>query len=478
MSMDSLTKEWSRLSLSEQEGNMFDFDNKNIKPGSMLAARFFTKRALSVEVVARTFRPLWKTKQEFRIKDLGNHLILFTFEDELDAEKILLGAPWSFDKYLVALCRYETDQSLKELRFDKAEFWVQVHDLPARRMTIEAAEGICKPLGRLSHCCDEEEIDGGNFMRVRVELDITKPLSRGRRVRFGPDSDGWVSFRYERLPVFCYWCGILTHDAKECDIWLRSKGTLRTQQQPFGDWLRATPTSISKRKVISVAGQETRRKGSEANQNIQEEAATTVTERVSVMTRTETMSVSEGTKSKEYSETTDKAKITEILTDSEKFQAHLQEIDDDLLKSPDISSVTNDNNVERDHRTKSSADNPLTVLRHDGMEVEALLDQSPQHMGSLGSGPINMGLSSNGPITNNPPPRTWKRILPGPKITNSPSEDTHAGSKRGAHTHANTDLVSTSKKKKTETEVVEMSKLLAMEFTETAVAARQHRRDQ
>ena len=57
-------------------------------------------------------------------QNLGNHLILFTFEDELDAEKILLGASWSFDKYLVALYWYETDQSLKELRFDTAEFWV------------------------------------------------------------------------------------------------------------------------------------------------------------------------------------------------------------------------------------------------------------------------------------------------------------------------------------------------------------------
>ena len=102
-------------------------------------------------------------------------------------------------------------------------------------------------------------------MRVRVELDITKPLSRGRRVRFGPDSDGWVSFRYERLPVFCYWCGRLTHDAKE---WETNKGTLRTQQQPFGDWLRAAQTSISRWKVISVAGQETRRTGSEVDQNI------------------------------------------------------------------------------------------------------------------------------------------------------------------------------------------------------------------
>ena len=60
----------------------------------MLVAKLFTKRALNIEVVARTLRPLWKTKHEFRIKDLGNYLILFTFKDELDAKKTLLRAPW------------------------------------------------------------------------------------------------------------------------------------------------------------------------------------------------------------------------------------------------------------------------------------------------------------------------------------------------------------------------------------------------
>lgn len=41
-------------------------------------------------------------------------------------------------------------------------------------------------------------------MRVRVEIDIMKPLSRGRRVWFGLASEGWLSFRYERLPIFRY----------------------------------------------------------------------------------------------------------------------------------------------------------------------------------------------------------------------------------------------------------------------------------
>ena len=60
--MDSLTKDWSRLSLSEQEVDTFDFENQNIKPGCMLAAKFFTKRALSIEAVARTLQSLWRTK--------------------------------------------------------------------------------------------------------------------------------------------------------------------------------------------------------------------------------------------------------------------------------------------------------------------------------------------------------------------------------------------------------------------------------
>ena len=114
----------------------------------------------------------------------------FTFEDKLDTERILLGAPWSFNKYLGALCRYETDQSIKEIQFNTAVFWVQVHDLPTRRMTVEAAEGICQSIGRVIHYSDEDEANGGEFMRVRVEIDITKPLSRGRCVQFGLSNEG------------------------------------------------------------------------------------------------------------------------------------------------------------------------------------------------------------------------------------------------------------------------------------------------
>ena len=44
-------------------------------------------------------------------------------------------------------------------------------------------------------------------MRVRVSIDVTLPLCRGRLISFenGDKGEGWVSFKYERLPNICYW---------------------------------------------------------------------------------------------------------------------------------------------------------------------------------------------------------------------------------------------------------------------------------
>lgn len=54
----------------------------------------------------------------------------------------------------------------------------------------------------------------------------------------------WMSFKYERLPNICYWCGRLDHDDKNCALWIESKGSLRPQDKKFGSFIRATHTAI------------------------------------------------------------------------------------------------------------------------------------------------------------------------------------------------------------------------------------------
>ena len=99
---------------------------------------------------------------------------------------------------------------------------MQVHDIPVRFMNQKVADGICSNVGTVIKK-SETEGEGGSFMRVRVRLDITIPLSRGRKVSLGQGKELWVSFKYERLPNICYWCGYLNHDDRDCVSGLRVK---------------------------------------------------------------------------------------------------------------------------------------------------------------------------------------------------------------------------------------------------------------
>ena len=188
------------MSLSEQEGKIFNFENQGCRKEFTLATKFFTKCALNIEAIARTLKPLWHTMQDFEIQDMGNHVLLFVFKNEVDANRILLGEPWSFDKYLIVLRRYEDDSSLRKLLFATAKFWVQVHDLPNQQMVTKTTESLCKSADQVIHSNDRSKTEGGDFMRVRVEIDVHKPLCKGRKVRFSQDREGWVLFCYERLP--------------------------------------------------------------------------------------------------------------------------------------------------------------------------------------------------------------------------------------------------------------------------------------
>ena len=70
----------------------------------------------------------------------------------------------------------------------------------------------------------------------------------------GREKQVWISFKYERLPNICYWCGCFDHDDKDCEIWLNSEGSLPQEQRQFVPSLRAPPFSYSRKQVLTVPG--------------------------------------------------------------------------------------------------------------------------------------------------------------------------------------------------------------------------------
>ena len=120
--MEDLSVMWKKFLLSEEEESEYIGQIFETTGGKVLAAKFFTRRVLNMEAIARTFKQLWQTKKSFKIKDMGNHVVLFVFSNKMDADKVLLGEPWSYDKHLVALRRMEKKVAVKDLVFDQTFF--------------------------------------------------------------------------------------------------------------------------------------------------------------------------------------------------------------------------------------------------------------------------------------------------------------------------------------------------------------------
>lgn len=96
--MEDVLNDWKRFSLLEEETNKVTLDEENPENKEViLAAMFLTRRALNIEAVGRTLKPLWKTRNGFEIRDVGNHVILFVFDNENEAERILATELWTYD---------------------------------------------------------------------------------------------------------------------------------------------------------------------------------------------------------------------------------------------------------------------------------------------------------------------------------------------------------------------------------------------
>ena len=176
------------------------------------------------------------------------------FDNENEAERILATELWTYDKHLIILSCYDGASPVWSIRFQYVKFWVQIHDLPVNRLNEKTACEIGNSLGEVSKVAQVGELIGGDFLRVRVAVNVSRPLNRGRKVLLGKDGEVWVNFRYEKMPNFCYWCGMVSHGAQECSVWLASKGSLPLDQQGFGAWLRADPFSAGKKTFVFVSG--------------------------------------------------------------------------------------------------------------------------------------------------------------------------------------------------------------------------------
>ena len=104
------------------EGSQVSITEEEAIPKFVLATKFLTKRALNVEAIAKTFTPVWRMKNGFRVTKESDHVVLFTFDNQTNLEQVLNTEPWSFDKHLMVLHRYDKEVDVSEIDFNMVAF--------------------------------------------------------------------------------------------------------------------------------------------------------------------------------------------------------------------------------------------------------------------------------------------------------------------------------------------------------------------
>ncbi|XP_058223598.1 uncharacterized protein LOC131333208 [Rhododendron vialii] len=204
------------------------FDDSSHRSRLTLVGKIISSKILNKKGVSNVITKAWRTREEVSVSAWWNNTYAFCFKSEDDLCKIISLGPWSVMGCLMVLRKWDGHKTLEEIDFSCSPFWVQIQGLPLGFLNTRSGMRIAETLGDVIAV---EDPDGrgklNKFLRVRVWIDVTKPLKEGfflKRV----NEDLWVKFRYERLSDYCYGCGRIGHTQNDCldsnDSWKQQKG--------------------------------------------------------------------------------------------------------------------------------------------------------------------------------------------------------------------------------------------------------------
>lgn len=102
---------------------------------------------------------------------------MITFLQPSGLRKPLQERPWVFSNELLVFSELDEEKSIDEIKFNHIMIWIRLLKLPIGMMNKATGEADGKEVGEFLEVeMEEGNVMVNNFLRVKVRLDIRKPI--------------------------------------------------------------------------------------------------------------------------------------------------------------------------------------------------------------------------------------------------------------------------------------------------------------
>ena len=187
--MEEMLGRLSSFSITDEEAMVIGISDEIMEKGRKearfgLMGKILSSKPYSKGSVMSTMDKLWVTNGDLSAQVIDRDTFLFSFEKEQDRAKVLAMEPWSFNKSLLILKAVNGDETLRWDSWSLTCFWIRIYNLPYDGMIREIGERIGNGIGKfIDIVTDKSGRCPGSYMRLRVQIDVSKPLRRGATVQ-------------------------------------------------------------------------------------------------------------------------------------------------------------------------------------------------------------------------------------------------------------------------------------------------------
>ncbi|PNX79396.1 cysteine desulfurase mitochondrial-like [Trifolium pratense] len=201
-----------------------------------ILGKILTNKPISASSIQNGLENIWGSPPGFKIQEIEGKFLQFFMTNIEDHDRILHGNPWIFRNSWLIVKPWDRETDPRTMDFDHVPIWIQLWGLPTHCKTKAMGNHLGSLMGEVEASEIYEYPKKQTIVKIKVAINIHKPISAGIHVGNPTDGTCWIDYRYENLPLTCFKCGLMGHEEKLC----RNRALNNDTTAPLGPWIRST----------------------------------------------------------------------------------------------------------------------------------------------------------------------------------------------------------------------------------------------